>query len=89
MATTLPAGSLAISIIGKDVNFQQIIDQSTKSIKNFQQTIQNKSDILGGALNFMASKKDHTEDIADNTGTMVDLMREVARNTKDGGMTYV
>jgi len=39
MSGPLPAGSVAIGIIGKDINFQQIINQSAKSIKNFQQTV--------------------------------------------------
>ena len=39
MTGTLPAGSVAINIIGKDGNFQQVINQSAQSINNFQQII--------------------------------------------------
>jgi hypothetical protein len=46
----------------------------------------NKSDILGGALAFMASEKSGIEDVADNTGQMVDLLKDISR--KDGGMIY-
>ena len=45
----------------------------------------NKQDILGGALAFMASEKDHSEDIADNTGTMVDQLKETNSILRRGG----
>ena len=58
MATTLPAGSVAIGIIGKDINFQQIINQSTQSIENFQQTIQNGITEMPGFKGNMALLRD-------------------------------
>ena len=62
---------------------QRISQQGASSI--VQGTI-NKADILGGALAYMASEKDHSEDIADNTGKMVDLLEGISR--KEGGMMY-
>jgi len=39
MAATLQAGAVAINMVGKDGQFQQTINQSAKSIKNFQKTV--------------------------------------------------
>jgi len=48
----------------------------------------NKHDILGGALAYMASEKDHSEEIAENTTTTNELLREVVQNTRNSGMTF-
>ena len=64
MATTLPAGSVAIGIIGKDINFQQIINQSTQSIENFQQTIQNGITEMPGFQGILAYFRDFTATLA-------------------------
>ena len=58
MTGTLPAGSVAINIIGKDGNFQQVMNQSAKSIKNFQQTIQNGITEMPGFKGNMALLRD-------------------------------
>ena len=55
---------------------QRISQQGASAIT--QGTI-NKADILGGALAYMASEKDHTEDIADHTEKMVDLLTGISR----------
>ena len=46
----------------------------------------NKQDILGGALAYMASEKDHSEDIADNTERIGDILERIER--KEGGLRY-
>ena len=39
MATTLPAGAVAVNIIGNDTNFQQTITNVNTSIKKFQKNV--------------------------------------------------
>jgi hypothetical protein len=49
----------------------------------------NKADIMGGALAYMASDKDHMENVADNTEKTVDLLKELNGNVRRGGeMVY-
>jgi hypothetical protein len=65
---------------------QQIATGGASSIVN---GTMNKADIKGGALAYMASEKDHSEDIADNTGQMVDQMKELNSIVRrGGGMVY-
>jgi len=64
---------------------QRISQQGASAIT---QGTMNKADILGGALAYMASEKDHSEDIADNTSKANDLLTELNRNVKNGAMRY-
>jgi len=57
-----------------DKKMQDIVQHSI-----ITQGTMNKQDILGGALAYMASEKDHSEDIADNTGKMVGLLTDIYR----------
>jgi len=61
---------------------------SQRGASSLVQGTMNKRDILGGALAYMASEKDRSEDIADNTSKTNDLLTELNRCVRNGAMRY-
>ena len=70
---------------------QQIAEKAeTTGVSSIIAGTMNKQDILGGALAYMASEKDHSEDIADNTEKTVALLKELNdKAARNDGMTYI